>query len=209
MKKLCFAVLAMMMMACQPQPQTVQEEVNNEVNPVIENILTRRSVRKYQPQAVNRDTMSLVMKCGINAPNAINRQAWEVRVVDNPEILNGLTEIYKKQNPEMADREKDARNMFRDAPTVAFIAYDTTFSYAPVDCALLAENMMLSAWSMGIGSVCMGGPVPFLKSDAAAEIMKKLGFSENYELLLTIGFGYPAEAPAARPRDDSKARFVD
>ena len=60
MKKLCFAVLAMMMMACQPQPQTVQEEVNNEVNPVIENILTRRSVRKYQPQAVNRDTMTRI-----------------------------------------------------------------------------------------------------------------------------------------------------
>ena len=88
MKNLCFAVLAMMMFACQPQAQTVQEEKSDEVNPVIENILTRRSVRKYQPQAVNRDTMSLVMKCGINAPNAINRQAWEVRVVDNPEILN-------------------------------------------------------------------------------------------------------------------------
>ena len=59
-------------------------------NAVIETIMTRRSVRKYQPQAVNRDTMQLIVECGINAPNAINRQAWEIRIVDNLEVNNPI-----------------------------------------------------------------------------------------------------------------------
>ena len=96
-------------------------------NVVIETIMTRRSVRKYQPQAVNRDTMQIIMDCGINAPNAINRQAWEVRIVDNPEVLKKLTELYVKDNPKEAENP-NFKNMFRNAPTVAFIANDTTFA---------------------------------------------------------------------------------
>ena len=43
-------------------------------------------------------------RCGINAPNGMNKQSWEVRVVDNPEFINGLTEIFKKENPKAAER---------------------------------------------------------------------------------------------------------
>ena len=178
-------------------------------NAVIETIMTRRSVRKYQPQAVNRDTMQIIMECGINAPNAINRQAWEVRIVDNPEVIQKLTDLYIKDNPKAAE-DPNFKNMFRNAPTVAFIANDTTFGFSPVDCGLMAENMILSAWSMGIGSCCLGGPARFMKDNAEAnEYLKQMGFSENYDLLLCIAFGYPAETPKAKPRDAAKVKFMD
>ena len=178
-------------------------------NAVIEMIMTRRSVRKYQPQAVNRDTMQIILECGINAPNAINKQAWEVRVVDNPEFINGITEVFKKVSPKMAEAP-DFKNMFRNAPTVVFIANDTTFLFSQVDCGLMAENMMLSAWSMGIGSVCLGSSAHFINNTPeAAPYLEKLGFSENYKTLVCIGFGYPAETPAAKPRDKGKVKFVD
>ena len=189
----------------------VQQEAKDDEgkNAVIETIMTRRSVRKYQPQAVNRDTMQIILECGINAPNAINKQAWEVRVVDNPEFINGITEIFKKVNPKMAEAP-DFKNMFRNAPTVVFIANDTTFPFSQVDCGLMAENMMLSAWSMGIGSVCLGSSAHFINdTPEAAPYLEKLGFSENYKTLVCIGFGYPAETPAAKPRDKGKVKFVD
>ena len=189
----------------------VQQETKAEdgKNQVIETIMTRRSVRKYQPQAANRDTMQIIMDCGINAPNAINRQAWEVRIVDNPEVIQKLTELYLKDNPKEAENQ-NFKNMFRNAPTVAFIANDTTFAYSPVDCGLMAENMILSAWSMGIGSCCLGGPARFMKSNPEANAyLKQMGFSENYDLLLCIGFGYPAETPKAKPRDAAKVKFMD
>lgn len=178
-------------------------------NAVIENILSRRSIRKYLPQAVNRDTMQIILNCGINAPNGQNKQSWEVRVVDNPDFINGLTEVYKKENPQAAN-EPGFKNMFRNAPTVVFVANDGAYDFSQVDCGLLGGNMMLSAWSMGIGSCCLGGPARFMTdSPAAAEYLKKLDFPEGYKLLFCIAFGYPDETPAAKPRNAAKVRFID
>ena len=210
MKSLSAVLLGGMFFLCSCVQSAQQECVKDEgKNAVIETIMTRRSVRQYQPQAVNRDTMQIIMECGINAPNAVNRQAWEVRVVDNPEVIQKLTELYVKDNPKAAE-DPNFKNMFRNAPTVVFIANDTTFAYSPVDCGLMAENMILSAWSMGIGSVCLGSPARFMKSNPeASEYLKQMGFSENYDLLLCIGFGYPAETPKAKPRDVSNVKFMD
>lgn len=191
----------------QSQPAAVNEA--DSTNQVIETIMARRSVRKYLPQPVNRDTMQVILNCGINAPNGQNKQSWAIRVVDNPEFINGLTEVYKKANPKAAE-DPNFRNMFRNAPTVVFIANDTAYDFSQVDCGLLGENMILSAWSMGIGSCCLGGPIRFMKTDpGAAEYLKRLNIPEGYDLLYCIAFGYPDESPAAKPRDASKVMFVE
>lgn len=198
--------------SCGGQTQQSQPAAANEAdstNQVIETIMARRSVRKYLPQPVNRDTMQVILDCGINAPNGQNKQSWAIRVVDNPEFINGLTEVYKKANPKAAE-DPDFRNMFRNAPTVVFIANDTAYDFSQVDCGLLGENMILSAWSMGIGSCCLGGPIRFMKTDpGAAEYLKRLNIPEGYDLLYCIAFGYPDESPAAKPRDASKVMFVE
>lgn len=216
MKTLKMTLLgAALLVLCSCAPQKSQENAvavggtaANGKNAVIENIMTRRSIRKYKPEAVEREKMQAIVECGINAPNGMNKQSWEVRVVDNPEFINGLTEIFKKENPKAAERP-GFKNMFNNASTVVFIANDPSYDLSQIDCGLLGENMILSAWSMGIGSCCLGGPVRFMKSPAAAEYMKKLGFSEGYELLYAIAFGYPDETPSAKPRELSKVKFVD
>ena len=175
---------------------------------VIETIMSRRSVRKYKPQPVGRDTMQTILNCGINAPNGMNRQSWEVRVVDNQEFIAGVTEAFLKENPKMGE-DPSFVNMFRNAPTVAFIANDPSYGMSAIDCGLLGENMILSAWSMGIGSCCLGGPAGFFKTPAGAEYLERLGFSEGYELLYCIAFGYPDETPAAKPRNAEKVKFID
>lgn len=197
LKQTTFAVLLLPLMACgggaqqQAQAETpVQDSLKNQV---VETIMTRRSVRQYKPQAVEREKMQTIVECGINAPNAMNKQPWEVRVVDNADYINGVTELYKKANPKAAE-DPAFKNMFRNAPTVVFIGHDTKSESSPFDCGLLAENMMISAWSMGIGSCCLGSPARFMKTPEAAEYLQKLGFSEGYELLYCIGFGYPDEA---------------
>lgn len=175
---------------------------------VVKTIMERRSIRKYKPQPVEREKMQTIVECGINAPNAMNRQPWEIRVVDNPDFINGVTELYKKEQPKVAE-DPNFKNMFRNAPTVVFIGRDVQSGSAEFDCGLLSENMMLAAQSMGIGSCCLGSPAAFMRSPAAAEYLKQLGFSEGYELLYCIAFGYPDEAPAAKPRDLTKIKFVE
>lgn len=175
---------------------------------VVKTIMERRSIRKYKPQPVEREKMQTIVECGVNAPNAMNRQPWEVRVVDNPDFINGVTELYKKEQPKVAE-DPNFKNMFRNAPTVVFIGRDVQSGSAEFDCGLLSENMMLAAQSMGIGSCCLGSPAAFMRSPAVAKYLKKLGFSEGYELLYCIAFGYPDEAPAAKPRDLTKIKFVE
>lgn len=212
LKQTTFAVLLLPLMACgggaqqqAPAETPVQDSLKNQV---VETIMTRRSVRQYKPQAVEREKMQTIVECGINAPNAMNKQPWEVRVVDNADYINGVIELYKKANPKAAE-DPAFKNMFRNAPTVVFIGHDTKSESSPFDCGLLAENMMISAWSMGIGSCCLGSPARFMKTPEAAEYLQKLGFSEGYELLYCIGFGYPDEAPAAKPREAAKVKFVE
>ncbi len=203
--KLFVAALALFsLVGCGTCPTGQETDVTKE-NAVVETILSRRSIRQYEARPVSRDTLELIMKCGINAPNAINKQAWEVRVVDNPAVFNEIKQLMAAGNPEAG--LEGVEKCFRGAPVMVFVANDTAFHYSPVDCGLLSENIMLSAWSMGVGSVCLGSPVRLLNN--APEAIEKLGFSEGYAPLVCIGLGYPAETPDAKPRDAGKVQFVE
>lgn len=213
-KSMIMGALLLPLVACgggtAQQAQVAPEDAqDNAGNQVIETIMSRRSIRQYKPQAVNRDTMQMILDCGINAPNGQNKQSWAIRVVDNPEYLDGITEIYVKKNPKMAE-DPAFKNMFRNAPTVVFIANDKSYDASPIDCGLLGENMILSAWSMGIGSCCLGGPIHFMLTEPeAADYLKRLDIPDGYGLLYCIAFGYPDETPAAKPRDAGKIKFVE
>ena len=176
---------------------------------VVETIMTRRSVRDYKAEPVAREQMQTIIECGIYAPSAMNLQPWAVRVVDAPDFIDGVTAIAVEQMPELAEAE-GFRNFFRNAPTVAFIACPKESYSGEYDCGLLSENMMLAAWSMGIGSCCLGSVVPVMNSEAAAAYMERLELPEGYKLQVAIAFGYPeGEIPAAPERDSSKAYYVE
>lgn len=174
-------------------------------NAVIESIMTRRSIRSYKEGAVARKTMETILECGINAPNGMNRQSWEVRVIDNPEVIGKLKEYMVQGNPQA--KPEAVTGSFRGAPTLVFIANDPSYDLSAIDCGLLSENIILSAWSMGIGSVCLGIPMRFIKN--SPEAVQMLQFSEGFNPILCIGLGYPNETPDAKPRDKSKIKYIE
>lgn len=184
---------------------TADQTGSDNRNAVIENIMTRRSIRKYKDGPVAREIMQKILECGINAPSGQNRQSWEVRVVDNPEVMEEIIRLMAAGNTE-ADSGM-IKGCFRGAPTMVFIANDPSYDFSVIDCGLLSENIMLSGWAMGVGSVCLGSPVRFLRN--APDAIAKLGFSEGYTPVICIGMGYPDEAPEAKPRDFGKVKFVD
>lgn len=184
-------------------------EVKSASDVVVENILTRRSIRDYKAEPVCREQMAKVIECGLYAPNAMNAQTWAVRVVDAADFIDGVTAIAVEQMPRLAEQE-GFRNIFRNAPTVAFIACPEESYSGEYDCGLLSENMMLAAWSMGIGSCCLGSVVPVMTSEAAKPYLERLHLPEGYKLLVGIAFGYPAdEIPAPTPRDMAKGFYVE
>jgi nitroreductase len=208
MKPIKLALIAFAIMAtisCNEAP--VQQESQYD-NAAIENMMTRRSIRKYTAEPVSREILTKIMECGINAPNGQNKQSWEVRIVDNPAVMDEIKDAIAKGHPQM--KPEYAHGCFRDAPIMVFIARDTTYPFSAYDCGMLSQNIMLSAWSYGVGSVCLASPVRMMMdNDACKPVLEKLGFSENYELSLCIGLGWPDESPEAKPRMMEKVKFID
>lgn len=206
-KSLAVVLVAISTVGCCSEKQC--GEVCSKEEALYEVIMTRRSIRDYKEEPVCREQMAKILEAGIYAPSAINMQPWAVRVVDNKEFIDGVTAIAVASNPQIAE-QPGFRNLFRNAPTVAFIACPEESYSGEYDCGLLSQNMMLAAWSMGIGSCCLGSVVPVMNMEEAKPYMERLQLPEGYKLLVGIAFGYPAQdAPAAPERDASKAFYVE
>ena len=186
----------------------VEADICMEVNPVLSNIMARRSVRKYLDKPVEHEKLQTVVRCGINAPSGMNSQPWIVRVVEDQKLIADVTEVYKKANAEQVKRDKDFKNMFRNAPNLICVCTPAKGG-GELDAGLLGENMMLAAQAMGLGTCCLGGPVRFLLSNADAKFfIDRLDIPADYRLNYIIAIGYPDEQPEAKPRDEGKVKYI-
>ena len=178
-------------------------------NPVIQAIMGRRSIRKYLDKPVEHEKLVVLAECAINAPSGSNRQPWLVRVVENQELLAEINEVYKEVNAVQIRRDKNFKNMFRNAPNVMVVCSPAKGG-GEVDAGMLAENVMLAAHSLGLGTCCLGGIVRFLSSNEKAQFfINELGIPVDYKINFLIAIGYPDESPEAKPRDPAKVQFIE
>ena len=199
MKRLFFCLVAMLGVL------TLSAQFENEV---INNIMARRSVRKYLDKPVEHAKLEAVAQAGINAPSARNWQYWAVRIIEDQKLINDVSEVYKQANPEAVSRDPNFKNMFRNAPNLICVCAPQDGGF-DLDAGLLGENMMLAAQSLGLGTCIQTGPVRFLLTNEKAKFfLDRLDIPEGYKLLYVIAIGYPDEKPDARPRDASKVKFI-
>lgn len=180
---------------------------------VIEAIEARRSIRAYKDNPVEREKLQLLAECGVKAPSALNRQEWELRIVDSKEWIDGCTAAYLKavEGTGKADyltKDPNFKNIFRNAPAVIFVAApEGLFAGENVGC--LGQNIMLAATELGLGTCFLGSVQMMLNEPALKEYLQSLGFSKGYTLRYALAVGYPDENPAAKERDLSKIKFVE
>ena len=191
------------------QIATIEADMQMEVNPVLSNMMARRSIRKYLDKPVEHEKLEIIVKCGINAPSGMNRQPWIVRVVEDQKLIADVNEVFKQENPEQVARDKDFKNMFRNAPNLICVCTPANGG-GELDAGLLGENMMLAAQSMGLGTCCLGGPVRFLLSNEKCKFfLDRLDIPADYKLNYILAIGYPDEQPDAKPRDASKVKYIE
>ena len=202
MKRILFCLMAMIGLLS----VAAQEVYENEV---LSTIMARRSVRKYLAKPVEHAKLETIANAGINAPSAMNRQNWAVRIIEDQKLLADVTEVYKQENPQMVERDPNFKNMFRNAPNLICVCTPANGG-GELDAGLLGENMMLAAQSIGLGTCCLGGPVRFLLSNEKCKFfLDRLDIPEGYKLNYILAIGYPDEQPAAKPRDASKVKFIN
>lgn len=183
-------------------------------NEIFKNIYERRSIRNYRPDAVPDDAIKEIIRAGIFAPSAMNVQPWKFVVIRNREMIKRLSDkakelwIEQSKNMQSPDLQRLADlvsvptyNLFYNAPLLIMIFADPRGFMPQVDCAMAAENMMLAARSLGLGSCWIGLAQPL---ERVSSIMKELGVPEKHRLVGSLIFGFPAgevqEAPI-RSRD--------
>ena len=158
---------------------------------ILENIMTRTSVRRYTDQAVSAETVETLLRAGMAAPTAVNRQPWHFIVVTDKEKLAGLAEA----NPNAG--------MVRRAPLAIVVCGDMSKAldgplqaYWVQDCSAATENILLAAYAMGLGAVWTG---TYPNNAREESVRRVLGLPESIVPLNTLVIGYPAEQP--KPKD--------
>ncbi len=203
--------LVLPLVSCNESPATGEDAQGAYENPVVEAIMERRSVRKYQDRPVERELLMRIAECGINAPNAMNAQQWEVRIVDNKEWIQGMSDLQLSMMDSSAVAQMKAdpsfRNAFRNG-TALFVVAVKPSPMTFIDAGLMGENIMLAAHSFGLGTCCLGSSARFLNTPEAADYLKALQFSEGYEVQYIIAAGYPDEQPQAKPRNKEIIKFI-
>lgn len=164
------------------------------MNQTIETILNRNSIRKYTTEQIKDDELNLLIECASKAPSGHNCQPWHFTVIQNKKFIDNMStkckELMAKSGIDWVERmgTNERLHLFHKAPTIIVVSsnMDTYSPYA--DCSAAIENMMLAAWSMGIGS-CWIGLTSFLFE--IEEEVKKLNLPEGYKPLYTVTLGYP------------------
>ena len=165
-----------------------------------EAIYTRRSYRKYKPDAVPKELLAEIAKAGTYAASGMGRQAGKIVVVTNKELRDQLMRMNREI---MGQTEGDP---FYGAPAVIVVLADKNVGTHVYDGALVMGNMMLEAHALGLGCCWIHRAKEEFESEEGKEILKKLGIEGEYEGIGHLIVGYPdGNTPVARER---KADFV-
>jgi len=182
------------------------------MNPVVEAINNRRSVRAYESKPIPRDIINTIIEAGNQAPfTSITRsQPWRFVVVEDPEFKQKLlqttlpfwkqcTEGMKDTHPELykmgmslyeaMDDPKDV--VYYNAPVIIFVIGPATGG--AISCALACENMMIAAQSLGLGS-CYVGFGSIVKGNP--DVVRALELTDKEAIYGPILLGYPKVNPS-------------
>lgn len=177
---------------------------------VLQAIASRRSHRAYKKDQLPEDVLGAILKAGLEAPSARNRQPWHYSVVQNAELIQEIhDEAEKVLASEGGKRFTDPEfQIFYHAPTVIFIFGDKDFYWSHVDCGIAVENMALAAEGLGVGSVILGYPRAAFVGDKADALRKRLECPEGHDFVIALALGYATDSKAAHDlREENISRI--
>ncbi len=175
-------------------------------------IMGRRSVRSYQDKPVPEEEIKKILKAGAMAPSAMNRESPQYIVITNKEKIRELSDKVKDKagviglGAKIAEKMKVKEDViFYGAPLLVLLVGDKE-KWTAIDCALAAENMMLRAYGLGIGS-CYIGFMNFIGDER--ETLKSIGIKDSQELYCPLIFGYPKDWPGPKTREPKIQKRID
>ena len=195
MKKMMLIMLAL---AVTVGVSAQQKTEKSDAQVAIKNIMTRTSIRQYTDEPVTKEDIETMLRAGMAAPTAVNRQPWHFVVINSKEKLAELA----GDNPR--------GGMLKQA-ALAIVVCGNMDKALPgqgqgfwvQDCSAATENILLAANALGLGAVWTG---LYPDENRAASVAKVLKLPQAFIPLCTIVIGHPAEQP--QPKDKWKPENV-
>lgn len=157
-----------------------QNNENSEI--VMENILNRKSVRKYTKEEVKKEQLEMLVRAGMAAPSARNSQPWLFFVIDDRAILDNLA----KQLPN-AKMLLSAKAAIVVCGNLQKALEGDGREFWVQDCSAATQNILLAAESMGLGAVWTGA---YPRKETVNIIKVELGLPEHIVPLNVIPIGW-------------------
>lgn len=152
-------------------------------NGALDVIFSRKSVRHFTDQKVEREKIETMLKAGMAAPSSKNSQPWSFVVVEDQDVM-----IYLSENLPYAKMLKSASAAVVVCGDIAKATPNHDKSYWTQDCSAATQNILLAAESLGLGAVWTA-VYPY--DDRVELVSKKLGLPQNIIPLNVIPVGYP------------------
>lgn len=165
------------------------------MNQTIENMLERRSVRKFKPDMLPKEIIDQIIEAGLYAANGRGHQASIIIAVTNRELRDKLSAA----NCKIGGWEEDF-DPFYGAPVVLIVLAEKDWPTHVYDGSLVMGNLMLAAHSMGIGSCWIHRAKEEFETDEYKEWLRSLGIEGEYEGIGHCALGY-ADGELASPAE--------
>lgn len=168
-------------------------------------IYERRAIRVFEERPVIESEVERLIDAAIQAPSAMDLEPWAFVVIEGKHRLEEYSGRAKERfllhapvNERIHAMLTDIGfNIFHGAPLLFVVCATSDDVQATEDCSLAAQNLMLAAHAMGLGSCPIGFSRPWLR---LPETKKELGIPQEYIPAFPVVVGHPAEKPAAHRR---------
>jgi nitroreductase len=193
------------------------------MNEVIENILTRRSVRMYKEEQISDSDLNVIIEAAKYAPSGGNSQSWNFTVLQNKDKLEKLNSLvreafknmmvddntYRSKKSGKIAAENSNYNFYYHAPTLIIVSNDRNYSNAMADSSVALENIFLTAHSLDLGSCWINQIAWFCDDPKIREQLTDFGIPENYVVCGAAVVGYSSgNEIKGTPRKDITVNII-
>ena len=183
---------------------------------ILDAIRRRRAVRDYKPENAPAALLRQVIAAASWAPSAMNEQPWQFTVVTDRSLMGEISSQAKlfmlksvaamPRSGHFQDILGDPHfNIFYNAPALIVISAEAQGQWCVEDCALAAENAMLAAFDLGLGSCWIGFAQGWLNSAAGLDA---LGLPRGHRVVAPIIMGYSKVEPPPVARKSPAIHWI-
>ena len=159
------------------------------MNDILDAMEKRSSTRGYTAEKLTHAELERLLRAGLQAPTAANRQEIHISVVDGGSPI--LAEIEAEKNAQM-NAQTPRANFYYSAPLVLILSGDRDFPWSALDAGIAVENISLAAEGLGLGSVIIGVIKGAMSGEKKEYFSRALKFPKNYEFEIAIAVGHKA-----------------